>query len=138
MVLNLSTESDTEYLTARTPHDYRLCHALLKKDSIDFDRLSFPTVLAKRYREAIGLISTQPREDLVAVGPVHVSVEGNPVFVFINLVKLYEALLSEAGVTSYFFIASDDRLINNIKHIGGDWKHEIISTEPLWIRRDLR
>ena len=93
----------TQYHLATTSHDYRRCNKFLREAEVEYKRLSFPTVMAERNGGIVGIVSTQPRKDMIAAGPIYVDVDGNTSFVLIRLIEAYENILRAAGVKDYYF-----------------------------------
>ena len=126
----------TQYHLATTSHDYRRCNKFLRGAAIEYKHLSFPTVMAERNDDIVGIVSTQPRKDMIAAGPVHVSVEGNPTFVFIRLIEAYENVLRAAGVSTYYFF-TNGRLLKALDRIGGIAGAEEVSVDDdrTWFRK---
>lgn len=127
---------NTQYHLATTPHDYRRCNEFLRNDSVEYKHLSFPTVMAERDDAIIGIVSTQPRKDMIAIGPVHISIEGNPIFVFIHLIEAYENVLRAAGVSIYFLYTSG-KLLKVLDRIKDRLRIEEISMDDdrTWFRK---
>ena len=126
----------TQYHLATTSHDYRRCNEFLRGAEVEYKHLSFPTVMAERDGGIVGIVSTQPRKDLVVAGPMHVGVDGNPSFVFMRLVECYERVLKLAGVTFYHFFTSG-KMLDNLSRLGEEWSVEKVpgDGETSWFRR---
>ena len=73
---------------------------------------------------------------MIAAGPVHVSVKGNPTFVFIRLIEAYENVLRAAGVSTYYFF-TNGRLLKALDRIGGIAGAEEVSVDDdrTWFRK---
>jgi len=133
------TEAKTTYKLVSTPREYTLCHEFLREENVKFDGLSFPTVVAFRGLQMVGLISTVKDKDAVVAGPIHISVDGNPSFVMIRLVEAYENVLRRAGLTQYLFWTDNSKLKHAVSRIG-----ELIEVKPTggngditWFKRNL-
>ena len=95
----------TEYTIARPGVDYRRCHELIRSHDASLDhRISWPTVMAYRDGELVGLLATtQSRHGLVA-GPLLVSDEIHvKSFVGLRLIETYDTLMRDIGVKAYLF-----------------------------------
>ena len=134
--------SDTSYLLASSPADYTKCHSFLEEEKIEHDKLSFPTVMAVRYNQVIGVLGTIPLKDAVVAGPMHIGVEGNPSFVLIHLIESYENVLRMSGISMYNFyvLKTDVDFINAIDRIKDSWDVKQLYTDQsdkVWFERIL-
>src|SRR5262245_15791229 len=92
---------DTTYRLVTRPQEYQRCHQFLKDQGYDEPRLTYPSIMAQRGEELIGVLATQPRSDAIVAGPVAVSKGG--LITAIRLFEAYERLLWHSGVRSYYF-----------------------------------
>ena len=139
----MSVEKDgTLYSLARTSKDYRLANEFLKRNNVLYcGTLSFPTILAKRGPEIVGVMGTNPTDKAVIAEPIFAHIRGaNPSFILMNLVKAYEGVLTTAGIKRYLFcfekgdkwIAIIDKLSPEYERLGID-----DTNGDIWYRRDL-
>ena len=96
----------TQYRLMDEADDARL-RRLAKKHGMPVDGFDFPTVVAKRGRKIVGFLSTIPTKSAIVAGPlvVDLPIKGP---VTMRLVECYEAVLRDAGVTSYVFAIPED------------------------------
>lgn len=132
--------TETNYFLATTPQHYKNARVFMKDDLDDNDHLSFPTIIAERDDEVIGVLSTRPTKNMIIAGPIRIDVKGNPTFTLIRLVDCYEFILRKAGITSYLMHTTDDYFIDTINKISDKWPIEPIASAPeggLWFRRSM-
>lgn len=134
--------SNTEYILASTVADYTKCHSFLHEEEVKHDKLAFPTVMAVRDNQIVGVLGTIPLKDAVVAGPMHIGVKGNPSFVLIRLVESYENVLRMAGVSMYnFYVLKKDKLwISAIERIRDSWEiHQLYTdqSDRVWFERRL-
>lgn len=97
---------DTSYDLAHTLADYQAAHRFMRQEGAEGaeERLSFPTVLARREGRVVGLLSTAIYAPyIVATNLVLAKTLPRPLLLAIRLFERYEAVLRQAGVTSYLF-----------------------------------
>jgi len=90
----------TEYKIASTHDEYADCHGIMDKD----EELGYPTVMAIRNGEVIGMISTRWGEQNLIASPLI----ANSVFTCMGLSELYDNTLINMGVTHYLFSVEKD------------------------------
>lgn len=98
----------TSYKLISSYEDRRAAESFLNENKIEFDDLKFPSVVARRGREVIGVIGTTPTDSGIVAGPIHVKVNGNQAFVLKSLITSYENVLKRTGVTMYNFCTDED------------------------------
>ena len=101
----MTTKGDTNYFLATSPQDYRKCNDFLRKQGMH-SKLSFPTIYAERHLHVIGLLGTIARKDMILAGPLIVAIDGNPAFVGMRLIQVYDDTMRKAGVRFYNFMAT--------------------------------
>lgn len=84
------------------PQDYPKAHAFLRAQGADDGRLSWPTVLAWRGEEIIGVLSRVAHKKAVIAGPLVVA-GARPLMTIIRLVEAWERVMWRLGTTEYFF-----------------------------------
>jgi hypothetical protein len=115
----------TSFRLAKTPGDFRKCHALLRKANREAaTKLSFPTVMALREEELVAFISTADpqKAKVVCVGEMVVDPEiKNPIHLMFDLVETYDAFMTSIGMQIYYFTIPVDQKqwIETIKKSGG-------------------
>lgn len=92
---------DTQYFLASEPEHYSLCHQFAKKLGSDAIKFGWPTIVAVRDMEVVGLLSTHRRRDAIYAGPLLVEKQ-SPVLVM-RLIEAYEQVLQTMGVAHYWF-----------------------------------
>lgn len=96
---------DTAYLLALRPHHYKIAHRFAAKEGAAMrERFQYPTILAMRDGQPVGLLSTAiQRGRIVASGLVLAKALRRPLITAIRLIECYERVLSAAGVQVYVF-----------------------------------
>jgi hypothetical protein len=92
----------THYYLADTSVHYKKAHAFLRGRREDVDRLCFPTIIAERDEEVIGIISRRDEKFGIVAGPMVVAVD-RPQFVLLKLADMFEKVLKTLGITTYMF-----------------------------------
>ena len=90
----------TTYRLATTPADYRKCRALVRQHDSP-KPMTFPTVMAVRDGQVIGVLGTQKRDDMIVAGPF-VLAHKSP-FVVLHLLDAYDLVMRRAGIVAYHF-----------------------------------
>lgn len=92
------------YLIARTESDYEKVQQLLKGTEFERVSVTYPTIMAYRGEELVGVLGTKPSDQAVICGPLYVKTPA-PVGAFVaeRLINVYEGMLSALGVQSYVF-----------------------------------
>jgi hypothetical protein len=100
----MTLHGNTDYSLAGSPKDYREANEFLKKEEVDYTGLSFPTIIARREKDVIGVISTIKGEPRITAGPLHINVgKGDQeLFTTIKLTSCYDGILKKAGITKYW------------------------------------
>ena len=95
---------NTDYSLARSSKDYREANKFLKDREVEYTGLSFPTIIARREKDVIGVISTVKDEPRITAGPLHVDVGkgSQELFTTIKLTSCYDGILKKAGITKYW------------------------------------
>ena len=128
----------TDFRLARTSGDYRKCHQLVRNLNVDNKTFSFPTILAERDGELIGLMGTIPVNGAIVAGPLVVKVDGNPGPVMIRLVEAYDNLLRGIGVKCYlFFLFPKDKRQREMVERALDTPPLKVENGKIWYRRDV-
>ena len=129
---------DTVYRCAASERDYRKCKAFMAQDGHDHD-LRYPTLMALRAGQLVGMMGTEPSEEAILCGPLVVDKSlPNPSFVIMRLWDAYEALMAQAGVQTFMFYVRRDntRWLNWCTRLGV----EIVgsSGEFFWFQRGTK
>jgi len=130
----------TSYKLIYSSEDKKEVESFLNKAGIEFDDLKFPSVVARRGREVIGVIGTVPSDRAVIAGPIHVEVNGNQSFVLKNLITAYERILQRAGVTVYNFSLKEDnkKFLDTLERLPGlTSKNGDVKDGVIWFKRQL-
>lgn len=108
--------ASTAYRLARTPADYRACHAFFRAEmqhptceneglsgQYETEKITYPTVVAVRDKAVVGVLATKIVPPYGVVGsPFHIAYDiKNPVPVTFRLMDAYESALREAKVPYY-------------------------------------
>jgi len=93
----------TDYKLAKSGHDYASCHSFLRRFDQQTPHLTFPTVMAERGNELIGVLGTKKSRKAVVAGPLYVEVPGNYAFVTLRLIEAYENILRHLGIRTFLF-----------------------------------
>lgn len=132
MPVPVSTHYDLIYQKS----DYRLAHNFMKSVGQEKIPLTFPTIMASREGEVVGMIGTRPHKDAIIAGPLLVNLP-HPQVVILHLFDSYELVMRKLGVEAYHF---------SIDKSNEQWKHIVekaLSLEPYgetdeyWYRRSL-
>ena len=101
----------TDYRLAHNSYMYKQANAFLRENGIEYDRLSFPTIIAYREGEVLGVISTNPKENIIVAGPIFAKTEGNASFIYMRLIEAYDLIIKANRVSGYFFRIWDHQSI---------------------------
>ena len=98
--------NSAEYFLCRSSEDYKLCHKFLRDNgSTRKVELGFPTVVAVRDIDIIGLISRHPSKDMVIIGTLALA-NGLPTtakgIITIRLVEAIEIVMRDSGIKHYW------------------------------------
>lgn len=125
------------YRLADGPADFRRAHALC--DALGMERVTFgwPTVVAEKDGEIIGVMATRPSDKAVLVGRLAAKGQ-NPSFTLIRLVDAYENVLRLAGVKVYLIPTQreDERLQVAIERLM-DIRPWVRDEKVVWYRREI-
>lgn len=129
----------TMYRLASSSADYKKAHAFLSEEDAKPKRLSFPTILAEREGELVGVLGTWPSDQAVVAGPIAVRPlnGGNPSFLLLHLAEAYENILRAAGVKFYLTSSRSDNttFLTTLEEIGFERYAE--ENDVVWLRREL-
>jgi hypothetical protein len=132
---------NTDYSLAITPNDYGAANTFLKRRDVDYTGLSFPTIIARREKDVIGVISTVKGEPRITAGPLHVDTkDGHEIFTAIRIVSCYDGVLKKAGITKYWFWAhiENEQLIDTCRQLSSHKEVEMNDNEDyVWFERSL-
>jgi hypothetical protein len=127
----------TRYRLAKTTRDFQRCHTLCRQQGIDAPRLSWPTVMALRDDELIGMLSRIPSDKAVIAGPLAVTGR-HPLLTIIRLVEGFDVMLWHAGVRVYHFGVDTQQhkeWIRLLDKLG--FQPYTVTDEAAWYRRRL-
>ena len=131
----------TSYSLARSSKDYRQANEFLKSEGVDYTGLSFPTIIARRPKGVVGVISTIRGEKRVIMGPLHIQIgEGNEIFTSIRMMSCYDGLLKEAGIERYWFWTpvENKKLIDICRQLGTYKEVQMNDNKDfIWFERSL-
>ncbi len=128
----------TTYHLARTPADYRICHALREATDTPRTTLGFPTVYAIRDQAIVGFLATNTSTGQIVAGPLVIDPTlKNPIFVALRLAEAYEQVLTDAGVTSYRLGVTKDRAgwLASVERAG--FRRYAETETDIWLERTL-
>jgi hypothetical protein len=132
---------DTDYSLARSSKDYREANEFLKDCEIEYTGLSFPTIIARRKKDVIGVISTIKGEPRVTMGPLHIDIgEGNKIYTSIRMMSCYDGILKEAGITRYWFWipVENKKLIDTCRQLSSYEEVKMNNSKDfVWFERSL-
>jgi hypothetical protein len=128
---------ETVYRLAKTTRDFQRCHTLCRQQGIDAPRLSWPTVMALRDAELIGMLSRIPSDKAVIAGPLAVTGR-HPLLTIIRLVEGFDVMLWHAGVRVYHFGVhlTNKEWIRLLSKLG--FEPYTRDQEAAWYRRELQ
>lgn len=112
---------DTIYRLAHGQKDLRACQAIARARGLDVT-LGWPTVVADRRGEILGLLATRPSKKAVEAGPLVIATGVSlPALTMMRLIEAYEVVLKRAQVRFYFFKvdytnAAWDRMVKKCGH----------------------
>lgn len=124
----------TTYRLATSPADYKRCQAFMREHQPPVP-LSFPTVMAERDGEMVGLLSTHTKHGAVVAGPL-VLRKGHGI-TMIRLIEAYDTVMWRAGVRSYHFhvSAGNAKWRSQIERAGlAAWRED---EQGAWFKRSL-
>ena len=129
----------TEYSLVNSSKGYSQCHDFLKSNGMKHSGFTFPTIMAKREGEVIGVLGTIPLKNVVVAGPLWVSVAGNGSFVAIRIIEAYDNVMRNAGLTMYYFSVEKDnpKWLSLIRKMDTE---ELDDNDPelFWFKRTLQ
>lgn len=127
---------ETTYRLITHSHDYKRAHSFLDNDEWDRGKnkkLSFPTIIAERMGEVVGVLSTRKSSMTVMTG----SVSARSAFILIKMIEVYEYILRQAGVIIYLIAVTNKnkKFIDQITRIIGNPFH--VDEDNTWFRRRI-
>jgi hypothetical protein len=128
---------ETAYRLAKTTRDFQRCHALLASQGMESSRLSWPTVMALRHDELIGMLSRIPSDKAVIAGPLAVTGR-HPLLTIIRLVEGFDVMLWNAGIKVYHFgvdVNAHKPWVNLLSKLG--FEPYTQDEQAAWYRRRL-
>lgn len=104
----------TAYTLARSSKDYREVNEFLSERNIKSAGLGFPTIIARRKEEVVGVAGNVRAQKRITMGLYTDVGEGNKSFVSMRLSSCYDGVLRKAGVTKYWVHVSieNEKLIH--------------------------
>lgn len=99
-----------EYKVAVNPGDYARAHRLMKEYGGSKQKLTFPTILAVKDGEVVGLIGTRIYKDMIVAGPVVVRRTMGALGA-IRLVEAYENAMRNMGIEWFIFWTDGEQSI---------------------------
>lgn len=92
------------YNLCRTEKDYAIVQEFLKGTPFERLECTFPTVLAYRYGNLVGVLGTRPSDEAVIAGPLCIkSPPPEGAYVALRLIEFYDATLKALGIVQYVF-----------------------------------
>jgi hypothetical protein len=128
---------DIFYKLASNPQHYKVCHELLRSVDNDGD-LQFPTIMAMRDGQCIGLVSTLPSDKMVALGRIAVRRGQNGGILGMRLIEAYENVLATLKMEIYYIPVDKrfPRLISHMEEVFPGTKFGDDETH-VWFKRSL-
>lgn len=128
----------TIYRIAASGQDYKRARSFFDRLSMPHSRLSFPTILAERDDNLVGALATNTEKRAVIAGPLAIDVPGNPAFVGLRLLDLYDSVMREVRVKQYLFFIDETEKdwIENIEDVTGLTPYTREDGKA-WFKRDL-
>jgi len=130
------------YQLACTPQDYKKCHQLLRGNPEQGDdrELGFPTIMAIRDGQVIGVMSTADmnRTRRIVVNTLRIDKSiSNPVFVIKRMIEAYELVLLRAGCKWYwaYVTKENQRLVFLMRRVLGLPLHE--DDGNFWFKKEI-
>ena len=137
----MTLHGNTDYSLAGSSKDYREANEFLKNREVEYTSLSFPTIIARREEDVVGVISTIKGEPRITAGPLHVDTkDGHEIFTAIRIVSCYDGVLKKAGITKYWFWAhiGNKKLIDTCRQLSSHKEIEMNDDEDyIWFERSL-
>ena len=131
---------ETTYNLARSSKDYREANTFLKERGVKHPRLSFPTIIARRYDRIVGIAANMQKSSFVSLRTWIDIGKGNSIFVFIRLSSCFDGILRNAGVTKYWFwvFKGNHKMLSFCKKLDIYTERETcINPNPVWFERAL-
>lgn len=100
----------TDYRLAAGPADYAKAHALVRGEGWEEHELSFPTIMAIKDGELVGILATHIVNNTIMAGPLVIKSDGEKrrLWTMIRLIELYENVMREAGIKQFIFAVPKD------------------------------
>jgi hypothetical protein len=95
------TPRETQYFLVTEPEHYGACRAFAKEQGVSA-KFGWPTVVAVRDGEFVGLLSTLRRSESIYAGPLVLSPKAKHITV-LRLIEAYEQVLQSMGASYYWF-----------------------------------
>ena len=89
-----------EYRVANNPGDYAAARKLIKEKNVEAPKLTFPTILAWKDGELLGLLGTYVKQSVPYLGPLVLKYPSRP-FTGIRLLDSYDNVMRATGVEAY-------------------------------------
>ena len=127
----------TDYNIVLNPAHYRACHKFLRDNKVKPVKLTYPTLVAEREGEIIGLMGTLRSDKAVIAGPVYVSIPNSPVSY--RLIEVYEQYLKSKGIKKFIFSVDVDnhKWLNMVQRVGV-YKKTGTKGNSIWFERTLQ
>lgn len=98
--------------------DYRAAHQFIASEGFARSTLGFPTIVAEREGELIGLLGTVIKDNMILAGPLVIKSDRPRSFTLVRLVEAYEAAMRHIGVKSYIFGSDNPKLLEHLTELG--------------------
>ena len=127
----------TEYIVASNSGQYRDCHNFLRSNKVKDVNLTWPTIMAKREDEVVGVMGTLKSDKAVIAGPVYVSIPNS--MVPFRLIETYERFLKSQGIKKFIFsVDTDNHKWLNMIERAGVYKRTGLKNHSIWFERELQ
>lgn len=119
-----------------TEADYPACEALLPDDDYA-EAWEFPTLVAEREGQILGVLSTRTTDGLVSIGRLALAPGRQAPWVALRLVEAYERQLSTYGLTAYWW--GVERRRQDLQQLMGrlGFVPQLETADAWWYRKEL-
>ena len=127
----------TDYKVVSNPAHYRACHKFLRDNKVKPVKLTYPTLVAERKGEIVGIMGTLRSDKAVIAGPVYVSIPNS--MVPFRLIQTYELFLKSQGIKKFIFSVDtyNHKWLNMIER-AGVYNRTRLKGQNIWFERELQ
>lgn len=128
--------TNTTYRLARPGGEYNALYAMMRRNGVPEQRLSWPVVVAERNDKLIGFLGTWDTANAIIAGPTVID-GGRNMVVYLRLAEAYDNVMRLARISSYVFTVakSNSAHVERVKRVGIKQIGE--DAEQVWFKREL-